>query len=135
MEFSDPLITALTGAIGVGGGSGVTWLLLKAVIEGWVQKFRDMEHKMAALETEKIAGLERRLTKMEESCVGPRQQETLNNLLGWMKKNDLVLGEIRDGVAGLKVASEADRRWTANLSSALDGHKNDHTIHGVHHRG
>lgn len=138
MEYADVIIGLVSG----GGGTGAGLLLGKWMLDRFAAKYDALALKVQRLDEERIAGIEARVDRVSEGCKAhqlnqdlTRLTSDLSNLVGWMKKNDLVLGEIRDTVNGLKASAEADRRWLANLSDSQQRHVTDHSIHGVHKNG
>jgi len=123
------------GALGA-GGVGIALLgVARAWLNGLVQEVRDARQEVKTLREEKVAHLEQRLKKMEDGCVGVKQQEALNNLVGWMKKIDLKLDRIGEDLATAKADVAGKGKWLENLDHSYQDHARDHTIHGVHHDG
>jgi hypothetical protein len=123
------------GAIGAGGAGVVLLGVARAWLNSLVQEVRDARAEVRVLREEKVAGIEARLKKMEDGCVGIRQQETLSNLIGWMKKIDLKLDRISDDLATAKADVAGKGKWLENLDQSHQDHVRDHKIHGVHHDG
>lgn len=131
MDFD--ISNVLTGVVSGAGSATVAGIFVKAWLSSFLTEVSDLRREVKSLRDEKIVGLAARLKQMEDSCVGKQQAEVLSNLIGWMKKNDLVLADIRDSVRRLEAAAEGDRRWLENLNNSHREHANDHSIHEVHH--
>lgn len=135
MEMADVIIGLLSGI----GGTGAGTMLGKVMLDRFVSKYDDLAKKVQRLEEERIKGIENRVVKVEDSCQAhkinqdlTRNAEALQNLLGWMKKNDLVLAEIRDAVRSLEAHRKDDREYLNGLNADVKDHVSDHSIHEVH---
>jgi hypothetical protein len=125
----------LNSAIAAAGTGAVLLVVARAWLNGLVQEVRDARNEVRVLRDEKVRHLEERLKKMEDGCVGVKQQEALSNLVGWMKKIDLKLDRIGEDLATAKADVVGKGKWLENLDKAYQEHARDHRIHGVHHDG
>jgi predicted translin family RNA/ssDNA-binding protein len=126
----------VTGLLCGGGSTAVVGMFVKAWLAGVMNEMGDLRREVKALRDEKVAGLERRIDKVEEfhaECPGQTLMEKVNNLLGWTKKIDGVLDIVRTDVTKTAAAFEAQKTWLANLDASHQAHLRDRAIHEVHH--
>ena len=135
MDLTD---IAIQGTISIGSIVAVGKFILQR-FERWqdnVNSRQDRtESRLKDMEDRRVSVIETNCIRHKAEQQAERHQAEIKNLEGWMKKNDLILGQIRDGVASLQATSEADRRWITNINDSHRQHVNDHTIHGVHNNG
>jgi len=138
MEDLNAVITAISGGGGVLGGSGIAYMMLKAWIARVMQDNRDLAREVRELRETHIGNILDRIDKIERfnaGCPASEFRESLSNLVGWMKKNDLKLDDVRDKMNQLLARDEAKGVWIGNLDRAQQSHIADHSIHGVHRNG
>lgn len=129
MDFSpDVIMPALSGI----SGATITGLLIRTWLQTTISELRDLKREIEALKTERIEGLEHRLDKLENNCVGQRVVEELRNLTGWMKKNDIKLDNIHGLLSEHRGQFTGLNKWVENLNEEFQQHVKDREIHQAH---
>jgi len=143
IEFSE--LATYAGASGIGGGSvgGLCYFLIQRLFKRQ-ERLEDESQRLGAellkLRDDRVRTLETQLCKLQES-VGESELDAakrasdLSNLIGWMKKVDTKLDEVKDSTVKSQEAIKGQGVWLENIDSSLQAHLMNYEIHSTKKRG
>ncbi len=153
MSESELLQNLLVGGGGVAGGGSIVYLVAKTMLERAVKQFETLQAEVKQLREEKVAELEERIGDIEKSraCAVhevnfrevfrriehvekaaesvTRMEESMKNMLGWMKKVDFKLETVLTDTSAMKQDLLSKALWMGNINQVVQDHVQDHEIH------
>ena len=125
MEFSDLATYAGTGAAGGAGGAGIFYMLIQRLF-----KRQDaLESKVDRLSEERVKNLEMQIVNLQGKCNAETIAADQKNALGWMKKIDLKLDDVKSDTDGMKGTINGQAKWLENIDGAVQKHITNYDIH------
>jgi hypothetical protein len=123
---SGVVIGLASGIGGAAAGASVCYAVVKAMVNMTMRKYEDLESEVKSLRDDKIAGIEKRLEKVDEhrkcevhgesllrintrlrsledgQTVVARMGANLDNVVGWTRTLDAKMDSVRQDIAALK---------------------------------
>lgn len=114
--------------------SGLAGILLGgAVVRLWLRnvlaEMRDLRKEIEDIKTERIAGLEKRLERMETNCVGAVVSEQYKGLKGLMSKIDLKLDRFAEETSEQRADIKHDHDYISDVATESRAHAADRSLH------
>lgn len=139
MDSGSMIVAGVSALVGTGGGATVAWAVVKAAMEAYVAEHRQLKEEVKTLRDEKLGGLERRMSRVEDGCKHHQDQTDIielrtvqESMQTTLARIDQRVGETRDTVTSTAADVRNMTGFITDVRKELRDHRANAGAHGGH---